>query len=64
MEIKDILEQIALPARSNKNGWKETAKLDKIKDLLKDTGYMPVYESSHTLVFGKKAINFKQIKIL
>ncbi len=57
MEIKDILEQIALPARSNKNGWKETAKLDKIKDLLKDTGYMPVYESSHTLVFGKKAIN-------
>ena len=56
MEIKEILEKIALPARSNKKGFKETDKLVAIKDLLKEENspYQLVCESPQVWIFGKR----------
>lgn len=56
MEIKEILETIALPARSNKKGWKETAKLDAIVELLKkeNSPYKLVYKSDNAYIFGQQ----------
>ena len=56
MDIKEILERIALPARSNKKGYKNTEKLEAIESLLKEneSEYTVIYKSPHAWIFGKK----------
>lgn len=58
MEIKEILEKIALPCRSNKKGFKDTTRLEAIENLLKkeNSDYHIVYKSSHCWIFGKKEL--------
>ena len=55
MELKEILEKIALPARSNKHGFYETEKLEAIKALLEQEGspYHLIMQNEHSWIFGK-----------
>ena len=55
MNISEILEAIALPARSNKNGFYETEKLDKIDEIVKgaDTPYRKIAKTSHMVIYGQ-----------
>ena len=55
MNIAEILEEIALPARSNKSGFYETEKLDKIDELVKssDTTYRKIAKSSNMVIYGQ-----------
>ena len=57
MEIKEILERIALPARSGKKGFKVTDKLEAVEALLSEENspYSLVHKSSQAWIFGKKA---------
>ena len=57
MELKEILEEISLPARSNKHGFKDTSKLEKIEEILKreESPFYLVKKSDHAWIFGKKA---------
>lgn len=56
MDIKDILEKIALPARSNKDGFYETDKLNAIENLVTEEGspYRIVKKTEHAWIFGQK----------
>lgn len=56
MEIKEILERIALPARSGKKGFKVTDKLEAVEALLSEENspYYLVHKSSQAWIFGKK----------
>lgn len=58
MDIKDILEKIALPARSNKRGFKETDKLEAIEKLLSDEGssFHIICKTPHTWIFAQKEV--------
>lgn len=55
MNIAEILEAIALPARSNKNGFYETEKLDKIDELVKgaNTPYRKIAKTSNMVIYGQ-----------
>lgn len=56
MDIKDVLEKIAKPARSNKDGFYETDKLQEIENLLNEQGseFHLIEKTNHTWIFGKK----------
>lgn len=56
MDIKDVLERIAKPARSNKGGFYELDKLEEIEKLLQEQGseFHIVKKTNHTWLFGKK----------
>ena len=56
MDIKEILEEISLPARSNKHGFKVTDKLEKIEQLLKDNNspYHIIKKTDHAWIFGQE----------
>lgn len=58
MEIKEILEKIALPARSNKKGFKVADKLEAINSLLieKNSPYRLIHKSPHVWLFGQKEL--------
>lgn len=66
MEIKEVLEKIALPARSNKNGFYETEKLEAIKTLLEEEGspFHLIYQNEHTWIFGKNPPERNKFSIL
>lgn len=51
-----ILQNIALPARSNKKGFYETDKIDAIEKIISnsDNSFKLVHKSKHCIVFGKK----------
>lgn len=60
MEIKEILEKIALPARSGKKGFKVTEKLEAIESLLSEENsqYKPIFKGPHVWIFGKEDFKF------
>ena len=66
MELKEILEKIALPARSKKTGFYETEKLEAIKTLLEEEGspFHLIFQNEHTWIFGKKEPEQKKFSIL
>ncbi len=66
MNIKEILEEISLPARSNKRGFKETAKLEKIEEILTREGspYYLIKKSDHAWIFGQKPVEFGKEAVL
>lgn len=66
MEIKEILERIALPARSGKKGFKNTEKLEAIEQLLKEQNspYTLIHKSSHAWIFGQKPMDLNQSTLL
>ena len=66
MNIKDILEEISLPARSNKHGFKQTDKLDKIKEILEreNSPFYLIKKSDHAWIFGKEDIEFGKESLL
>lgn len=55
--LNHVLDKITLPARSNKNGFYQTDKLDAIKDLVtgSDCSFKVIHESKHSLIFGKNS---------
>ena len=55
MDIKEVLEKIALPARSNKHGFKDTTKLEAIESLLSENGspFHIIHKTDHTWMFGR-----------
>lgn len=57
MEIKEILEKIALPARSNKHGFQNVEKLQAIESLLSAEGspFHIIEKNEHTWIFGMKS---------
>ena len=59
MDIKEILERIALPARSNKKGFYETDKLEAIEALLAENNseFHIVQKTPHTWIFGRNEIS-------
>jgi hypothetical protein len=56
MKIAEILERIALPARSRKNGFKDVAKLEAMEALLSEQNspYHLIEKNDHTWIFGQK----------
>ncbi len=60
MDIKDILDEISLPARSNKRGFKDTSKLEKIEEILEreNSPFHLIKKSDHAWIFGKKNISY------
>lgn len=66
MEIKEILERIALPARSGKKGFKNTEKLEAIEQLLKEQNspYILIHKSKHAWIFGQKPMESNQSTLL
>ena len=66
MNIKDILEEISLPARSNKRGFKETDKLEKIEEILEREGspFHLIKKSDHAWIFGQKPVEFGKEAVL
>ena len=56
MDIKDILEKIALAARSNKDGFYETDKLEAIEALISEESspYKIVKKTEHAWIFGQR----------
>ncbi len=66
MDIKDILEEISLPARSNKRGFKETDKLEQIEEILKREGspFHLIKKSDHAWIFGQKPIRYDEETVL
>lgn len=55
MDIQEVLERIAFPARSKKKGFKVTDKLEAIEALLKEEGspYNFVHKAPQAWIFGK-----------
>lgn len=66
MEIKEILEKISLPARSDKNGFYNTEKLDAINYLLasENSPYHLIYKSPHTWIFGQNPLQKDTLPLL
>lgn len=56
MDIKEVLEKIAKPARSNKNGFYEIQKLEAIEQLLEEqeSDFHLIEKTNNTWIFGKK----------
>lgn len=56
MDIKDVLERIAKPARSNKDGFYEIDKLQEIENLLNEqnSDFHLIEKTNHTWIFGKR----------
>lgn len=56
MDIKEVLEKIAKEARSNKEGFYQTDKLETVKELLEAEGspFHLIYQTNHTWIFGQK----------
>lgn len=56
MDIKDVLEAIAKPARSNKDGFYEIDKLQAIETLLNEqnSDFHLIEKTNHTWIFGKR----------
>lgn len=56
MDIKEILEKIAYPARSNKDGFYVTEKLDAIASVLyeENSPFQLVEKTEHAWIFGQK----------
>ena len=56
MEIKEVLEQIAKPARSNKNGFYDLSKLEAIEQLLQaqQSPFTCIQKTNYTWMFGKR----------
>lgn len=66
-DIKDILERIALPARSStKNGFYDTTKLDEIAKLLEEANcpYKLIKQSKYAYVFGQQDIPYGKKTLL
>ncbi|MBR3517981.1 MAG: hypothetical protein IKM88_04915 [Lachnospiraceae bacterium] len=66
MDIKDILEEIALPARSNKHGFKVTDKLEKIDEVLQREGspFHLIKKSDHAWIFGQEEMEWGKKALL
>ena len=67
MDIKDILEEIALPARSNKQqGFKVTDKLEKIDEVLQREGspFHLIKKTNHAWIFGQEAMEWDKKALL
>lgn len=66
MDIKEILEEISLPARSNKRGFKETEKLDKIAEILEreKSPFHLIKKSDHAWIFGQNPVEFGKETVL
>lgn len=57
MEISEILEKIALPARSNKNGFKNIEKLEAINELIETEGspYHLLWKGDNVWIYGQRS---------
>ena len=66
MDIKDILEEIALPARSKRTGFYNTEKLEAIQKLLEreESPFHLILQNEHTWIFGKQEPKKMRFSIL
>lgn len=62
--LENILNNIALPCRSTKKGFKDLSKLYAIDDCLKDSPYIKIYETEHVWIYGKKPVGKNEEPIL
>lgn len=53
--LDDVLDNITLPARSNKDGFYDRTKINAIKDYVcEHSSFKTVYENEHCVIFGKR----------
>lgn len=59
-KLDTVLNTIALPNRSNKNGFYEKARLDAIENVLKDSPYKKIAATNHMVLYGRAPITMEQ----
>ena len=66
MEIKDILERIALPARSNKHGFTNIEKLEAINNLIEesDSPFHLVRKTPNAWIYGQRPVSTNDNAVL